>query len=415
VAANSVYSGALATSILIVLVGVYFLFRYFETGERKYSLFAGLIIGLAGIFRHDVGAYIFGTEFWAVFFFGLPKKETNGLPLGKRVLRGIKGAAAFVAGFAAVLLPMIIAVWSSVPGDELFDQFVDFPLNIYGEYRGIPFPMPFDDVSSAGAAIKSIYKSFVFFAPLMIFIVEIIYLIWRVKKKRIVLNGHIFWKEVLLINVGLNFYNHAMVRSDPVHVMPAMLIASIFIINAARVFPKRNIKKFALAVIALVLAVHPLYAIAKNFRDYSASNSVRMSIDRAAGIRINPDLAESMGCAVDYVRKKTSQSGRIFVVPHRTDKIFINDVMFYYLADRLPAVKYHELHPGVATEEKAQREIITSLKKSNTEYIIRYRAEFAAEANRSSESSGIKLLDDYIDRNYEIEKDCGIYNILRRK
>jgi hypothetical protein len=415
IAGNPLYSSALATSIVIVLAGVYFLFRYFETSDRKYTLIAGLLIGLAGVFRHDVGAYIFGTEFWAVFFFGLPKKSADGLPFGKRVVRGIKGAAAFVVGFALVLLPAIIAVWISVPGGELYDQFIDFPLNIYGEYRGIPFPMPFDDVSSAGAAIKSIYKSFVFFAPLMIFIVEIIYLIWRVKKKRIVLNGHIFWKEVLLINVGLNFYNHAMVRSDPVHVMPAMLIASIFVVNAARTLPRPALKRAALAAICIVLIARPLHSIVKSFRSHSASQSEELTIEKASGIRVNAEYALSAERAADYIKSHTGEGERIFVVPHRTDKIYINDIMFYFFADRLPAAKHHELHPGVATEENTQREIIASLEDNKTEYIIRYRAGFAEEANKSSESSGVTLLDDFIDRNYEVTEKFRNYNILRLK
>ncbi|MFP4528996.1 MAG: ArnT family glycosyltransferase [Candidatus Kapaibacterium sp.] len=414
IAGNPAHSGALASAMAIILGGVWLLFRYFETSERKYALAAGLVVGLAVAFRHDMGIYIFSTEFWAVFFFGLPKKEANGLPFMQRVLRGIKGAAVFVAGFAAVIAPLLVALLIYVPFDALYNQFIDFPLNIYSEFRGLPFPMPWDDTSGAGAFVKSAYKSFIFFAPLIIYIIEIIYLIWRVKNKKIVLNGHIFWKEVLLINVGLNFYNHAMVRSDPVHVLPTMIIASIFVINISKIFNRNSIQRLMVAGIAILLIFHPLYSFGKNFYKFSIGNSAALKLDRASGIRLEADYASSLEQAVGFVRLETSPGEKIFVLPDRTDRVYINDIMLYFLADRLPAVKYHELHPGVATRADVQREIIESLKNSDTRIIILHTAALPDEPNQSTKISGSDLLDKYIRENFPKARDFGSYRIMVR-
>ena len=89
--------------------------------------------------------------------------------------------------------------------------------------------------------------------------------------------------------------------------------------------------------------------------------------------------------------------------------------MFYFLSERLPATKYHELHSGVVTTEEVQSEIISELKKNNTKYIVRFtEVSIYNEPNLSCVSSGIFLLDNYISSNFNIVEVFGDYQILHQ-
>ena len=89
--------------------------------------------------------------------------------------------------------------------------------------------------------------------------------------------------------------------------------------------------------------------------------------------------------------------------------------MFYFLAERHSATKYHELHPGLATTEEVQLEIIDELKRKNVKFIVLWSgAENVTEPNESSVSSGVTLLDDFIRTNYAPVMYFGPYKILQK-
>jgi len=89
--------------------------------------------------------------------------------------------------------------------------------------------------------------------------------------------------------------------------------------------------------------------------------------------------------------------------------------MFYFLSERDSATKYYELHPRITDTKMVQKTIIQDIKKHNVKYIIQWvRDENLKEPNESSKSSGVFLLDEFINKNYKIEKDFGEYLILRK-
>lgn len=107
---------------------------------------------------------------------------------------------------------------------------------------------------------------------------------------------------------------------------------------------------------------------------------------------------------------------RIYVGLTRHDKIFVNDVSAYFMANRLPSTKWHHFDPGLQSSEKIQSEIIMDLERSKPNYIwIESTWNGVNEPNDSAISSGVKILDEYIVKNYLPVKSFGQIVILQRK
>jgi hypothetical protein len=67
------------------------------------------------------------------------------------------------------------------------------------------------------------------------------------------------------------------------------------------------------------------------------------------------------------------------------------------LAERRPATRYYELHPGVTTTRLAQEEIVRSLEAQNVRSVVLFDGfDDRREPNESSASSGIAVLDEYL-------------------
>jgi len=99
----------------------------------------------------------------------------------------------------------------------------------------------------------------------------------------------------------------------------------------------------------------------------------------------------------------------------RHDKIFANDLLFYFLSGRRSPTKYTELHPGLATTLPVQQAIAADLQAKDVRWVVTYRIWESNEPNTSAESSGVTYLDDYIREKYRSVTTLGNYEIWERK
>jgi hypothetical protein len=106
----------------------------------------------------------------------------------------------------------------------------------------------------------------------------------------------------------------------------------------------------------------------------------------------------------------------IFVGLSRHDRIFINDVFFYFAAARTPATKWYHFDPGLQTSAKIQTEMIGELQAATPEYVVlEADLENFSEPNESVVSSGVTLLDDFIRANYRPVQSFGTITVLKIK
>lgn len=86
--------------------------------------------------------------------------------------------------------------------------------------------------------------------------------------------------------------------------------------------------------------------------------------------------------------------------------------MLPFLLQQRVATKYHELHTGIVTKKDVQMEMIDELKDVN--YVVLWET-FYCEPNKGCESTGVRDLDTYIEKNFTLVKTIGKYEIRKRK
>lgn len=115
------------------------------------------------------------------------------------------------------------------------------------------------------------------------------------------------------------------------------------------------------------------------------------------------------------MKRLSGEREAVFVASATHDRIFVNDVSLYFLAERPIPTRYHELHPGVATTRPVQQEIINELQTNEVKWLFVVDWPNPNEPNDSAKSSGITDLDEYIHKNYQAQEQFGIYQLWQKK
>jgi hypothetical protein len=209
------------------------------------------------------------------------------------------------------------------------------------------------------------------------------------------------------------------VRVSALHMLLAIIPALvIFAILVHLWWQRRNVGRLA-AAFAVFLVLSPAAAAA--FRDLRASyriedRSIAGWLARRAGlisVPANPDTCDSgpaSGIAklgpdysrvANYLAAHTRPDERILAALDRHDKIFINPVALYFAAGRLPGTHWQQFDPGLQTRADIQAEMIGDLKRNHVRWVVRDASfDEINEPNGSAKSSGVTLLDQYLDANY---------------
>jgi hypothetical protein len=128
-------------------------------------------------------------------------------------------------------------------------------------------------------------------------------------------------------------------------------------------------------------------------------------LERLACLAIGKDIAD----AVQYVQAITTPEDYLFVGAGRHDKIFVNNIVLYFLTNRRPATKWYHFDPGLQTSAAIQREMIAELEAKRPPVIVLDRGfDAIQEPKASSESSHIVLLDDYLQTHYREQRRSAI-------
>jgi hypothetical protein len=116
-----------------------------------------------------------------------------------------------------------------------------------------------------------------------------------------------------------------------------------------------------------------------------------------------------------YIEQHTGNDEMIYSGVGRHDKILANDLLIYFLSQRDPGTKWYDLNPGVQTTYPIQQQMIQDLDRNHVRYVIRNLTwDQECEPNASCNSSGVTILDQYINANYHTEATFPEVLILRR-
>jgi hypothetical protein len=228
--------------------------------------------------------------------------------------------------------------------------------------------------------------------------------------------------------MGAGLFLQATGRYEALHVLPSSILAALAASALLYRIPVRRQRRgwaqpsvLAIPVVAVAcLALARPYVLHFTELMKSAANYQPLGcLSSAAGFASSPQRA---GCipvgadqtlAIEFIRARTRPDEAIFVGNPRHDRIVVNDLAFYFLADRRCPTRYCELHPGVATTLPVQREIVQDLVSKNVKWVVIAKVWDPNEPNASSISSGVTVLDEFIQANYAPLVEFGAYQIWR--
>jgi hypothetical protein len=209
------------------------------------------------------------------------------------------------------------------------------------------------------------------------------------------------------------------VRVSALHMLMGILPALIVFAIIVDLWWRRGNAGRLAAVFAMFLVVCPAAAAA--FRDVRASYriedrsiagwlalrtgliSLPADIDEcdfgpASGIaKLDPEYSR----VANYLATHSQRDERILAAVSRHDKIFANPVGLYFATGRLPPTRWHQFDPGLVSRKEIQAEIIDDLKRNSVRWVVRDASfDEMNEPNGSAKSSGVTLLDQYLESNY---------------
>jgi hypothetical protein len=397
-------------SLLLALAGSLLLIS--QDGRKRPGtlLAAGACTGLSAYVRYDSGIVVLVAHFIAIGL--LDAMNARGFAWFRRTVRA---ALLYGLGSACVFLPGLIAFLRVAPASTFIEDVVGYSAKNYVRMRETPFP--------DWHALRIEPEQMAVYLPILAvaFGALAIAMARRVGDPRSAgaIRGDVASLTIFTVLSAILFYK-GIVRVSNVHMLMSIVPALIVLALCADAWWTRRGPMRAAALVAIGLTVAPavatLYTQWQVYRpDPSLSVAGWLLLKAGFG---RPDTRPVASCvqppamwlalqtydhaAVShYLRVHTAPDERIFVGLERHDLIFANSVALYFASERLPATHWHQLDPGLETRADIQSKMIDELRTQKTRWVVR-DAYFdgVREPNQSSVSSGVHLLDDYLDTHY---------------
>ncbi len=372
---------------------------------RRWLVVSGLALGVAALFRHDMAIYCVAAQMAIglplVFAMGAPAAQ----PVVRRALASVWAMWPFMLGALVLVVPALVFFAVSASPAGLIQQLFIFPLTEFPKVRDLPYP-------KLNWSVDNVQ----FYAPFLVYPLAVVagILHARGNPDALVRAGGV----VMVALFGLFGFNQARVRSDTIHTVHFFLCAVVLLPVLLRGFPQTvRVPSVVVASIGVLLSVaavvNPIasYVVVLESRP-AAEREQRMTLP--IGLPGRTSAQQTM--AVITLQSLTAPDERVYVGLSRHDRVFANDAMFYFLAQRPSATRYHELHPGLTNTLSVQREMVADLERHQVRYLVLTNMfEGANEPNDSALSTGVTLLDEYIAEHYRTVNVSGPYRILVRR
>jgi hypothetical protein len=358
------------------------------------------------LFRYDAGFFTSAAELLVVGACVVSQGRSRLGPLAG----SLRVVLLFGAGCATAFLPWAAYFLAVAPiGDFVFD-IVTVPARDYVRMRSLPFPRP--DTLDADTILV--------YLPIAVWAVTGFALLRPPGPSRKPEAVERRWGLLLLLLVSVILYAKGIVRVSPLHL--TMSIVPALLLLAVLAPPVRRSMLAAGTYLCLALAgVSALGDLWRVETRRVIPNLVWLGRGEAwqapkegeawrSGSCRTPAGLERLACfttdqkrvdAVRFVQAHTTPEEAIFSGTGRHDKIFVNDVLFYFLAARPAATKWHHFDPGLQTSAPIQQEIVGEFRARPPRLIIlEPEWDEIREPNESARSSGVFVLDEALRAQY---------------
>jgi 4-amino-4-deoxy-L-arabinose transferase-like glycosyltransferase len=323
-----------------------------ERGARRWGVVAGVLLGLAVLFRLDL---VLGVGIASIALVrGMPKPRAHRL----------------YAGFAAGVAPYVIQLATAGPGHSIQGMVVEPVFKLRGG-RSLPIPPSwghFDGFLQKAGALAQIswpfpalarpHQLFLWFFLLLAAIAFVLGQGWRMVRAR---PDSIKARTLFVAGLfGLGILPQAMQRVDSGHFswvscfVFAWVPIALFELGR-RHLPRASARRLTLAAAASMLVVLafviPAFTI-RTYADYSLQTfgvhraSYKIEHDGRVFYYGKPDRAAAANMVIAAAAKVSKPGQRLFVGPVNLRKTPYSDAYLYFmLPDLVPATYYIEMDP----------------------------------------------------------------------
>jgi hypothetical protein len=411
------YSYAVFPTMTLGIWSIWCFVNFTENGHDRWLMIAGFLLGIAAIIRWDIALYALISLLVSSYAFifthqlqvseDLPSRSCIRLFIGPLV-RMHKLLMPFL-----VLAGMTYVYFGLMSGwENLFDQVFFFPTVVLHNIRWLPYPT----VIPRNYIFNEIWLSF--YIPLIVFLITFIALIIKAYSRHPSLDKRFFTLLSLLL-FGVLLFNQALSRNDKIHIIPASILIFPVVVVLFQLVTSTNrtrISFFTRGFLEVLLLGLLAFYVPNSFVTLliTLKNDAPWSCHSSLPILSCTVISADEEQAASYIKTQTLPGDRIFVGNRKHTSIFVNDIGFYYLSERLSVSRFNELYPGVATTLPVQRQIVDELEKNRVAWVVLVDITDPKEQNLSSNDSGVVILDEYIRNHYVENKMFGKYQVMKR-
>ena len=373
---------AVAGIALCVLVG------WWGSRSRSTGVFAGALLGLVSLFRHDLFVYLaFALLAVAVL-----------LSLWQRPRKMFEPSLLWVgAGVLVVVLPPWLYLFAK-------SGFVRVIRDLYLDQYRYVLPgriLPLDWPSLAPAM------------PLLT--AQLIGLTAPALAAGLILGSRdrarTFSASLMLLALSVAVLPQLLGRSEWGHLLQAVVPGvCLLAVTIERVAGSHSVVARITALVTLGSFVTLAWPLMPSRRAWNPP-----SLDFSRRESGMPDWQyEAARPAIEFISANTAADDPIFVGNIQHQRVTYNDLSLYYLAGRIGATRHMQFDPGLTTSAEIQQEVIRDLEANQPRVVILLNGGWVWEPNASNQA-GSSLLDDYIRAHYrEAERSTRHLMLLRR-
>lgn len=342
-------------AILCICLAATEIARFAADGVRRRIVVAGVLLGAAAIFKHDIAGYACIAAAIVLV--------TAGSPAG---VSRWKTAALLAACAAVVALPPYAALWR-VAGDDMVRDLVVFPLTDFPRARNQGFPPIVPRLAGLGGAdsVRAVFDWAKFYAPIVVAAASLVTL--RRRRAAFTVTGR---AGLLLVVVAFPLFVHAAQVQLNTHLVTlagfgALLgVAALTATHADRALG-RLVAGLAFAW-CVVLAGETCWTRWKSLRE----GTEFVGLPRLAGIRATHRDAEWMRGLAAGIAAAAPADAPLLMVAGRNDVLVYAHGAPYWLADRPFVTRHEELHPAITDTEPVQRRMLEDIAKGPMPVVV---------------------------------------------
>jgi Dolichyl-phosphate-mannose-protein mannosyltransferase len=399
--------------------------------SKRRMLAAGAVSGMAFLFRYDTGVALIGIH--ACVLAIAVCLRTMGLSNRLRAFATLFWP--YLVGVAVLTVVPALYYLSVAPLAPLLHDVIFFPRRYYFRGRNLPFPgISWRELENLGI-----------YLPLAIAALSLYAVLDR--RSRTAGTGAASvegpsrepeWQG-FLVTFGLLLvvmYLKGVVRVAPIQmylaIVPSLLVIAVLFQHQSAFSRPIGLSIGCLMWLSLIAAtwsaLHLIrleyltpYSVAQRILPFARRTTpdtpaewCKTASPLTAGLCFLPE--DDRIRAIEYIRGHTLPGQSLYSGLRKHDRIVANDNLIYFATQRLPATRWSHFDPDLQNRYEIQMQMVHELQQNAPPYIA-LDSEFDAvrEPNDSSTSSGVMLLDDYIQKEYQPNETFGTMTVWRRR